>query len=332
MARQPVRWGILATGTIAHKFAEGLSAVPEATLAAVGSRSRERADAFAAWYGAARAHGSYAALAQDPEVDVVYVATPHSLHRDNTLRCLEAGKAVLCEKPLALNAREAREMADVARANGQFLMEAMWSRFLPSFAQLRQWLHGGAIGEPRMVLADFGFRSDIETESRLFNPEFGGGGLLDVGVYAVSFASMVFGEAPEAVAGRADVGETGVDEQAAAVLAYSGGRLASVACAIRTTTPQEAWVLGTEGRIHLPGPFWCGTEAVLHRDGKTPETAHCPFEGNGYNWEAAAVGECLRAGRREHALMPLEESIAIMETMDGLREQWGVRYAADSGK
>ena len=182
---EPIRWGILGPGSIAHKFAVGLQAIPAGELVAVGSRDQQRADAFADQYGAPNRHASYEALSTDPDIDAVYVATPHPFHQDNAILCLEAGKAVLCEKPFTINAAEAE--AVVARANGVFLMEAMWSRYLPIMVQVRQWLDAGAIGEPLMVSADFGFRAGVNPAGRLFNPALGGGALLDIGIYVVSF-------------------------------------------------------------------------------------------------------------------------------------------------
>lgn len=330
MKGDKIRWGIMGLGTIAHKFAAGLRAVPDAELVAVASRTKDKAEAFGAEFGVARCHGSYAELANDPEVDVVYVATPHPMHAPNSTLCLRAGKAVLCEKPFTATRREAEALVAVAREEKRFLMEAMWKRFLPVSVQVRQWLAEGRIGEPRMVQADFGFRSSIEEEERLFNPEYAGGSLLDVGIYCISCANMVFGGAPERITGMADVGRTGVDEQAAFVLGYSGGRLAVLSSAIRTTTPQEAVIMGTEGLIRLHAPFWSGKRVTIAIEGREPETLECPYPGNGYNCQAVAVGECLRAGRTECDVMPLDESVRLMGVMDELRAQWGVRYPMDA--
>jgi predicted dehydrogenase len=251
----PVRWGILGCGNIARQFAEGLRFAPGATLAAVGSRDGAKAEAFREKHGATRAHASYEALAADPDVDAVYIATPHVFHCANTLACLAGGKAVLCEKPFAVNAAEARQMVAAARARGLFLMEAMWSRFFPAAGRLREIVALGSIGEPRMVQADFGFRAGWNPEGRLLNPALGGGALLDVGIYTVAFASMVLGRPVEAT-GFAHRGETGVDEQSAMILRHKGGALSVLSTAVRTSTPHEAQVWGTEGRIRVVAPFW----------------------------------------------------------------------------
>lgn len=321
----PIRWGILGTGRIAGLFAQGLAAVPDAALVAVGSRTQEAAEAFGERVGAPRRHGSYEALANDPGVDVIYVATPHPLHCENTLLCLRAGKAVLCEKPFAINAAEARAMVGEARARGLFLMEAMWSRFYPAFFKLRELLAAGAIGEVRMLTADLGFRSNVNPQGRLFDLALGGGALLDVGVYPVSLASHILGK-PSGVLSKAHLGETGVDEQAGIILSYPQGQIALLHTAIRTTTLHEATLMGTEGMIRL-GLDWHKPDRItLIRPGSQPETIACPIAGNAYNYEAAAVGEYLRAGQPESPIMPLDETIAVMETLDAIRGQWGLRY------
>ncbi len=319
-----IRWGILGPGSIAHRFAEGLSVIPDAELVAVGSRSSERADVFADRFDIPKRHGSYADLANDPGVDAIYVATPHPFHKEYSILCLRAGVAVLCEKPMAINAQQVKQMIDCARSEKRFLMEAMWTRFLPVIVKVREWLAEGAIGEPRMLTADFGFRSGWNPQGRLLNPEMAGGGLLDVGVYTVAMAYMVFGK-PSRIASMAHIGETGVDEQAAMVLGYDAGQLALLSCAIRTNTPQEARIVGTEGSIHIPN-FWQSTSATLHASGKKPVRADMPFEGNGYNYEAVEVMRCLREGKLESDVMPLDESLSIAETMDQMRAQWGLRY------
>ena len=325
----PIRWGILGLGKIARKFGIGLQSIPDASLVAVGSRSMEKASAFAAEFKVPRAYDSYEALTADPEVDVIYIATPHPQHHEAALLCLRAGKAVLLEKPFTVNALEAGELIEVARHEGVFLMEAMWMRFLPVIIQMREWLAEKAIGEPRIVMADFGFRADWNPESRILNPTLAGGALLDVGIYPLSFASMVFGAVPRNVTGLCHLGETGVDEQSAMVLSYDAGALAVLTSAVRTRTAHEARILGTAGSIHMPS-FWHGTEAILTREGKDPETVSRPFTGNGYCHEAIEVGRCLRAGLKESPLLPLSDTLAMMRTMDELRRQWGLVYPGEA--
>jgi len=325
LSNSPFRWGIIGLGSIAQKFADGLKAVPDAQLAAVASRTQAKADEFGKKNGAARSYGTYEEIVRDPEIDAVYIATPHNLHKENALMCIEAGKAALCEKPFTINAREAREVVDAARQRKVFLMEAMWTRYFPIMGRLRQLLDQGAIGEVGMVQADFGFRTDVNPKGRLFDPNLGGGALLDVGIYPLSFASMVLGK-PAQATGLAAMGETGVDERTGMVLRYPKGQIAVLSCAVRTNTPHEALVMGSQGRIKVHGPFWHPSVMTVYRDGNPPEEIPLPYEGNGYNYEAIEVMQCVRQGKLESAVMPLDETLSLMETMDTLRAQWGLKY------
>lgn len=325
-----IRWGILAPGRIARKFVTGLKSLPDAELAAVGSRDLGRAQAFAKEFGAARAYGSYEELARDPGVDIVYVASPHTGHCAHTLLCIEQGKAVLCEKPFTVNAREAARVIEAARQRSVLAIEAMWTRFLPTFRQAREWIAAGRIGRVRMVMADFGFDAPFHPHTRVFDPALAGGGLLDVGVYPISFASMAFGGAePDRVTGLADVGQSGVDEQAAMVLGYGAERLAVLACGVRTQTPQVAHIIGSEGEIEFPYPCWKSTVVRLLRTKEEPVTREVPHPCNGFEYEAQEAMRCLREGLKESPLMPLDETLGIMRTMDRLREQWGVKYPGE---
>ena len=322
---EPIRWGILGTGNIAHQFARGLADTPDATLVAVGSRSIDTANTFADEFDIERRHPTYEELADDDGVDAVYVSTPHPFHRDNSILLLEHGKAVICEKPFTINAGDAKAVIDVARQRDVFLMEAMWTRYLPAVVRARELIAEGAIGDVRLVQADFGFRAGINPEGRLFNLALGGGALLDVGIYVISMASMILGPRPSRVASTTQIGETGVDEQSAFLLQYPGGELAVLSCAVRTGTAVEARVFGTEGSILLHGPFFkCG--ALTVKRGGEEEHIDLPLEGNGYNYEAAEVGRCLRAGLKESDVMPLDETLALMELMDSIRAQWGLSY------
>jgi predicted dehydrogenase len=254
------RWGVAGPGGIATRFAEAMRLVDDGEIAAVASRSVERADAFADRFDVPTRYGDYEALAADPDVDVVYVATPHSRHEADTISFVEAGKHVLCEKPFALNARQARRMADAARAQGVFLMEAMWSRFLPAYRTLADVLEDGRIGEPLLVEADFGFRLPVMPEHRLFDPLLGGGALLDLGIYPIQLCSLVLGP-PDRIAADGVVGETGVDEQVAAVLHHSGGTLGVVKAAIRVSMACAARISGSDGWIDLP-PFMHSPDSI----------------------------------------------------------------------
>ncbi|MFP4376557.1 MAG: Gfo/Idh/MocA family protein [Spirochaetales bacterium] len=318
-------WGILAPGRIAEKFAEGLRGTDTGKLYAVGSRSEERAKKFAERFRAEVSYGSYEELVSDPNVHAIYVANPHNYHKEAALLCLEHGKPVLCEKPIAVNAHDAKEMVDASHAHDVFFMEAMWTRFMPAMQQARAWIDAGRIGEVRRVDAHFGFRSGWDPEARLLNPNLAGGALLDVGIYVVSFAYWMTRLDPVAITGQAHVGETGVDEQSAALLRYNDGAIATLSCAVRTATNNRAAVFGTEGWIEFDAPFFVSTKATLHVGDETIVFEQ-PFAQNGYEYEAIEVARCLAAGKKESLILPRDESVRIMKTLDELRRQWNLVY------
>lgn len=327
MAVSSIRWGILGTGNIAKQFAKGLASVPDARLVAVGSRTPESAAKFAAEFPC-RAHGSYAALCADPELDAIYIASPHTGHLEHALLAIAQRKAVLVEKPFCVNAADTATVIAAARAAGVFCMEAMWTRFLPTVRQAAAWLEAKAIGEVRLVTADFGFRCGWDPSSRLLDPKLAGGSLLDVGIYTVAMAAMAFGSAPTTVQASAVLGATGVDEQMAMTLGWANGGLANLTCAVRTNTKHDTIIYGTEGRIELPD-FWHGTKAILHQDGKPAHVVELPFVGNGYTHEALEVGRCLRAGLRESPIITSDESVALMRVLDECRRQVGLVYPCE---
>jgi predicted dehydrogenase len=326
---QKIKWGILATGRIAHTFATDLKHSQQAELYAVGSRSQESADAFAKEYNMPKAYASYEALAQDPDVQIIYIATPHPQHLEAALTCMKAGKAVLCEKPIAVNSQQLQEMINCAKENNVFLMEAMWTRFLPTIQKVREWLQGGAIGDVSMLKADFGFRSGWNPEGRLLNKELGGGALLDVGIYCVSFASWVFGKQPSHFNSFAHIGKTGVDEVFTAAFDYGSGQMANLSSAVRLSMCNDALLLGTEGRIKITN-FHAAKTATLHRYGQAEETYQDQTKIRGYIYQAEEAMRCLQEGLLESPQMPWSESLAIMQTMDKLRQQWGLSYPMES--
>jgi predicted dehydrogenase len=360
--RKTIRWGILGAGAVARHFAQGLSDRSHSQLVAVASRTATSAEAFAREFNVPRQHASYDDLVEDAEVDVVYVATPASLHRDHCLRALGSGKPVLCEKPFAVNANEAREVIAEARRRGLFCMEAMWMRFLPAMDRLRELLDRRAIGNVRLLTADLGFASRNDGANRLIDPALGGGAFLDLGVYLVSLSSMLFGQ-PVAVSGQASIGSTGVDEESAAVLRYSGGELAVLTASIQSTLPGEALIVGTRGQIRVHAPIyrphrlsvqsvkdqpgspgtssgrpssrlnWARNNRLLRQayfrfEGLIRPLLHAraavvaPLAGNGYGYEADEVARCLHSGKTESEIMPLGETLSIMETLDQIRSAW----------
>ena len=320
-----IRWGILGTGRIAGDFATGLGAEEDAEIVAVGSRAQETADSFADRFDIPNRHPSYDALAADPDVDIIYIATPHTLHKLNTIDCLRAGKAVLCEKPFAINSTEAQEMIDCARSCGGFLMEAMWTRFLPHIREIARRIEDGQIGDIRLFQADFCYRAPLAPEQRSFNPALGGGSLLDVGVYPISMAHHFLGE-PARIASMAHLGVTGVDEMASVLFQFENGALAVMSTAIRASTPHSLVISGTQGEIRADDGWWGPSGFTISRDGHETETVRPQIIGNGWNYQAVECGRCLREGLTEHPLMPLDETLAIMRLLDGLRAEWGLRY------
>lgn len=323
-----IRWGILGPGKISRVFARGLLEAEGSEIVAVGSRDRERAAAFAEEIGGCNVCGSYEELVADPAVDAVYIGTPHAFHHDQTLQCLRAGKHVLCEKALALNASQAARMITAARESGLVLMEAMWTRFLPAMIRVRELVATGAVGEVRSVTADFGFRAKFDPASRLFDPTLGGGALLDIGIYPLNLAFMICGE-PTAISTLANLGSTGVDEESATLLHHEEGRISILSCSFRADTPREAHIQGTEGRITIGCPWWKATRIVLQTRNDDQQVMDLPARGGGYTHEAEAFMDLIRSGVPESDVMPLDESLAIMRTMDELRSRWGMTYPGE---
>ncbi|MGH3298204.1 MAG: Gfo/Idh/MocA family protein, partial [Trebonia sp.] len=310
----------LGTGGIASTFVTDLRLTDSGVAIAVGSRSQESADRFADKFGIANRHASYESLVADPDVDVIYVATPHPMHHDNAILALRAGKHVLVEKPFTMNAAEARDVADVARKHGLFAMEAMWTRFLPHTAVIRDWLARGVLGDVVTVTADHGQWFAQDAGSRLFAPELGGGALLDLGVYPVSFASMVLGP-PSRIVSMSDPAFTGVDAQTSMLFGYDSGAQAVLTCTLRAKSPTRAAVVGTDARIEVEGSFYAPAAVTLIPRTGDPVRVVPGHEGRGLRHQADEVARRLAARELESPLMPLDETISIMGTMDTVLAQ-----------
>lgn len=324
---RPIRWGIIATGAIAHKFASDLALVPDAELTAVGSRRVESAETFGDQYGARRAHGSYAAVAADPDVDVVYVATPHALHRDNVELCIAGGKAVLCEKALALNGNDAEAMVTAARAAEVFFMEAMWMRCNPNVHALQTLVDEDAIGDVRRIEASFGFVADKPPGHRLFDPALGASSLLDIGIYPLTFAWMLLG-APTHISSSGQLSERGIDLACESVLSYDDGREARIACSMIEELPCTATIEGATGRVEVAPRFHEAREFTVTTDAGR-STHSDTIRGLGYIHEVEEVHRCLRDGRTESPLVPLDDTVALMRIMDTIRAQIGSTLPGD---
>jgi predicted dehydrogenase len=335
-----IRWGILGTGNIATVFAKALPATRTGRLVGVGSRTQASADAFARQFGAERAHGSYDALLADPGVDAVYISTPHPLHKPWAIAAAQAKKHILCEKPLGMNAAEAQEMIDAARANDVFLMEAFMYRCHPQIAQMIDLLRGGAIGEVRAITTSFSFMAtDPNPAGRLLSKSLGGGGILDVGCYPVSLSRLVAGVAagfnasldPLEVKGVAHLGPTGVDEWAAAVMKFPNDVLAQVSTGVLLEQENSARIYGTKGSLYLPTP-WVPQEEVklvLTRTGREPEDILIRSRENAYTLEADVVGDHLAARQAPFPAMSWDDTVGNLRTLDAWRRDVGMAYAGE---
>jgi predicted dehydrogenase len=316
---EPLRWGVLGPGRIAHTFASDLALTDEGIIVAVGSRSMAGADAFGDEFSVPRRYSSYEDLVADPDVDVIYVATPHPFHHANAMLALENGKPVLVEKALTMNAAEARELVATSRSEGLFLMEAMWTRFLPHVVAIRELLTQGLLGDIVTVTADHGKWFAKDPGNRLFAPELGGSALLDLGVYPVSFASMILG-APNRVTALVDPAFTGVDGQASMLFGYASGAQAVLTCTSAARSATRASIVGTDARIEIEGDFYAPTSySLISRDGQVTQFEPATV-GRGLHYQTVEVAKCVREGRLESAIMPLDESVEIMATMDRVLE------------
>jgi predicted dehydrogenase len=319
-----MRWGVAGPGGIATRFAEAMRLVDDGEIVAVASRSRERADAYGDRFGVPRRYADYDELAADDNVDAVYVATPHARHEADTLRYVAADKHVLCEKPFALNAHQVERMSAAARRHGVFLMEALWSRFLPAYRILADLLAEEKIGQPLLVEADFGFRMPVAAEHRLFDPALGGGALLDLGIYPLNLCQFVLGN-PDRITADAALGTTGVDEQVAAVLGYPGGALGVAKAAVRVPMACTGRIAGTDGWIDIPAFMHCPDHLVVNVAGKI-ERIEAPWEGDGLQFQVLEMQRCVAEGRTESSIMPLDDSLGLATMMDAIRRQIGLVY------
>nr|WP_062332553.1 Gfo/Idh/MocA family oxidoreductase [Herbidospora sakaeratensis] len=324
----PLRWAIIGTGGIARQFADDLRLTEAAELVAVGSRTQARAEAFAAETGAPRAYADQAAMLAADDVDAVYVATPHPAHHAGALAAIEAGKAVLVEKPFTINRREAEELVAAARARGVFLMEAMWTRFLPHMVRIRELLAEGRLGDVRLAVAEHGVWFRHDPVHRMFDPALGGGALLDLGVYPVSFLSMVFGT-PVSVTASTQFGDTGVDGQTAVLTKYEGGRQGVATSSMEAFLPNRASIAGTDARVDIDPWWYRPTSFTLTTRAGAAERYTFDVPGNGLRFQAEEVARCVRAGLLESPVLTLDESCQIMGTMDEVRAQAGLRYPGE---
>jgi predicted dehydrogenase len=326
-----IRWGILGAGRIARKFASDLKLVGDAELIAIGSRGKQSADEFNKEFPVKYCHYNYLDLVQNPEVDVIYIATPHNLHHENTLLCLDHGKAVLCEKPFAMNSKQTVEMIEKAREKKLFLMEALWTKFHPHFIKMQKMIGQGLLGEIKAVLVNFGFKPMAPIPARLFDPELGGGTVMDIGIYNVFIAMSILGK-PDAIDAVITPASTGVDEQCAILFRYKNGALAQLFSTFSSNLATEADICGTDGRIRLTSRFYEPSSTVEFYSDRAESREVIPVEkepGFGYQYEARHVNDCLRKGLTESPIVSFADTLQLMETLDEIRKVAGIRYPAD---
>lgn len=325
MSHQIFNWGIIGPGRIAHQFADGLKVIPDAALYAVASTRLDRAQAFAAQHGGEKIYTSYEALVADPQVDAIYIATPHRFHLENALLCLNAGKPVLCEKPFTVNAAEMQQLIDTARAKRVFLMEALWTRYLPIYGQVREWLDANPIGDLRLLVSTFGINVPKTEDDRWLSPELAGGTLLDMGVYPIAVSQWIMRQNPAAFNVQAQRAATGVDVLTAGLLQYDNGVISQFHTSFVHDGVNDFYIYGTSGQIRIHANYWGATQASLTANGQTTTVAR-PFRGGGFEYQTEEAMRCIRAGLLESPGMTHADTLANMQLMDQMRAVIGLKY------
>jgi len=320
------KWGIIGPGRIAQKFAAALQLVPGSMLHAVASRDEDRAKQFAQKYNAAHAYGNYEAIANNSEIDAVYIATPHTYHHAHAVLCLRNKKAVLCEKPMSVNFSSTAEIVLAARENDSFLMEAMWSRFLPIIEKTMELVNAGEVGEIKYVSADFGFVAPFDKNSRLYNMSLGGGSLLDVGIYPLFLVLLLLGK-PDEIKAFSQLAVTGADETTNAMLFYKNGIMANILSSITAQTPITAAITGTKGTIFLDRPWYKGSQISIRKNDLVTDTFSLPYGDNGFEFQIQEVQDCLEQGLKESPKMPLSLSLLLSDVMDDICRLGNIRYS-----
>ena len=327
--QRTIRWGIIGPGHIAHKFAQGLASLPNAKLFAVASRSKERARDFATQYKAPIYYQGYEDITRNPDVDIVYIATPHTYHYENTLMCLENGKPVLCEKPFTITREQLQKLVDTSRRKKVFLMEAIWTRFLPTIQKVIEIRDSGKLGTIRAIYADFGFKAPIDYTGRLYNLDLGGGALLDIGIYPVFLSLLLLG-IPAEIRSNAVLSETGADESCSMLFKYDNGAIANLACTITTDTPIEANIIFEKGRLRINRRWFAPSSLVITESNEKTKELTFEYKGNGYHFEADEAMKCLEKRITECPELPLDFSLDLMGLLDEIRNQCAIHYPGES--
>lgn len=325
-----MKWGIMATGVIAAKFADTVRKMGEDDrVSACASRSLDKAERFAREHGIPRAYGSYKALLEDKEVEAVYIATPNNMHYENSRMCLEAGKHVLCEKPFTTSVEDAVRLFEMAEEKGLFIMEAFWIRHLPALKKMREMIKWDVIGDVCFARSEFGFVASGARKARKFDSALGGGALLDIGVYNLGFMHMVMGDdIPLKFTSDYHLNEYGTDDYSTILLEYPGGRRAAVTTSIGVLMPREAVVFGTKGSIYLPD-YQMAERLVVRTTGKEEYTQEFPFDVNGFEYQIREAGRCVRLGMPTSNILKKEDTLAVLRLMDDIRDNWGMKFACE---
>jgi len=318
---ETINWGIISTGNIANSFAKDFRYSVNGKLLAVASRSLQKANLFRHRYALKKAYGSYAELFTDPGIDVVYIATPHNFHLEHATEAIKCGKAVLCEKPITINPLECFQLIELSRSSHTYLMEAMWTFFLPPIRKAMEWIREGKIGQVRHLKADFGFEANLDEHKRLFDPMLAGGALLDIGIYPISMAWLLFNDIPENIHVKSKLFNTGVDLEETMVFEYSNGATADLAASISNSLSNEALIIGEQGHIKIPD-FYIARECFLYSENAIVEHYRDDRKSVGYNYEIDAVNKDLMQGKKQSDIMPLETSLRIQEIMEMVKNMF----------
>ena len=325
MMKSVFNWGIIGPGRIAHKFAEAVNKMDDASIYAIASRSTKDPEELKQSFSAEKCYDAYEALVADPQVDAIYVATPHRFHHQNAKLCLEAGKPVLCEKSFTMNAREAEELFNLSQSRGVFLMEALWTRFLPIYGHIRKWLDAGKIGDITLVTSTLGFVADRNLKDRLLNIELAGGAVLDLAVYTSALSQWVYQMSPQKITAAGYLGETGVDETVSAIYTYGNGAAAQFTCTFLSDSFNQLTISGTKGSIVVHPNFFDATKATLIA-GKTEETVEKTYITNGFEYQTIAAMQAIQKGSLDCPQMTQANTLENMRYLDEIRRQIGLRY------
>lgn len=326
--KKTYHWGIMGPGFIADKVLPDFSLSDGGRVLAAASNTPGKAETFTKKWGIERAYEKYEALVEDPDIDIIYITTPNAFHHKNAILAMEHGKHVLCEKPFAVNAKAAEEMIACAKENHVFLMEAMWTRFIPAVKELKQQITAGRIGKIHQIISDFSYDVPFDPKYHLYDPQIGGGTLLDGGIYPLSFAGYLYENLPEEYFGYANL-RNGVDIRDHVILKFPSGGMSSFICGADTASPWNSVIYGSKGTIKVPAFYAAKEFQICEYKTKKEEWQRFPYEGLGYQFEINEVMKCVEEGREQSKIMPLEESLGYMHIMDELRKEWGVVYPQD---